>query len=91
MSYRPSPAFIAAQQALENLRQRPDNLTLLRFYALYKQATMGDAPAERPGITDIKGRYKHDAWTSLKDLPPLDAEQQYVALAEALSQQTSSF
>jgi acyl-CoA-binding protein len=90
MSYRPSPAFITAQHALENLRQRPDNLTLLRLYALYKQTTIGDAPLERPGITDIRGRFKHDAWTSLKGLPQREAEEQYIALAEALSQQTAS-
>lgn len=89
MSYSPTPAFAAAQQSVETLPQRPDNLTLLRLYALYKQTTLGDTNTQRPGMTDIKGRYKHDAWASLKGMPSPDAEREYVALAEALMQQSA--
>jgi len=34
----------------------------LTLYALYKQATLGDAQGSRPGILDQLGRAKWDAW-----------------------------
>ena len=40
----------------KNLPDRPDNPTLLSLYALYKQATQGDADGERPGFSDLVGR-----------------------------------
>ena len=53
------------EQALadsKNLPERPDNMTLLQIYALYKQASEGDASGKRPGFTDMVGRAKWDAW-----------------------------
>jgi acyl-CoA-binding protein len=63
-----------------NLPERPDNMTLLKIYALYKQASEGDATGERPGMTDMVGRFKWDAWDALKGTSKEDAMQQYVDL-----------
>ena len=40
--------FAQAQQDVNRLVERPDNDTMLKLYALYKQATQGDATGERP-------------------------------------------
>lgn len=76
--------FTAAAAAAQSLPRRPDNDTLLQLYALYKQATSGDASGSRPGFTDIVGRAKYDAWAKLKGTTKDKAMQDYVALVERL-------
>jgi diazepam-binding inhibitor (GABA receptor modulator, acyl-CoA-binding protein) len=76
--------FSAAAQAVQRLPQRPDNDTLLKLYALYKQATVGDASGSRPGFTDFAGRAKYDAWTKLKGTAKETAMQDYINLVERL-------
>jgi acyl-CoA-binding protein len=76
--------FIQAQADSKNLPERPDNMTLLKIYALFKQAANGDVSGERPGFTDMVGRAKYDAWERLKGTAQEDAMQQYVDLIEEL-------
>jgi len=76
--------FELALTESKNLPDRPDNMTLLKMYALYKQASIGDAVGERPGMTDMIGRAKWDAWDGLKGTPKETAMQQYVDLIEEL-------
>ena len=66
------------------LSERPDNPTLLKIYALYKQATVGDNEEKKPSFSDIVGRAKWDAWEKLKDTSTDDAKQQYIDLIESL-------
>jgi acyl-CoA-binding protein len=68
----------------KNLPERPDNMTLLKIYALFKQASSGDADGERPGFSDFIGRAKYDAWDALKGTSKEDAMQQYVDLIAEL-------
>ena len=68
----------------KNLPEKPDNMTLLQIYALYKQASGGDADGKRPGFTDMVGRAKWDAWNGLKGKSADDAMQEYVDLIESL-------
>ncbi|WP_151637142.1 acyl-CoA-binding protein [Noviherbaspirillum aerium] len=68
----------------KNLPERPDNMTLLKLYGLYKQASTGDADGNRPGFTDMIGRAKYDAWDALKGMSRDDAMQQYVDLITEL-------
>ena len=72
--------FAQAQLDSKNLSERPDNMTLLKIYALYKQASVGDASGERPGFTDMVGRAKFDAWDALKGTLKDEAMQQYIDL-----------
>ena len=72
--------FEAAQAASKALPERPDNMTLLEIYALYKQSTAGDAEGERPGFTDMVGRAKYDAWAGLKGTSKEEAMQKYIDL-----------
>ena len=76
--------FEQAQTESKNLSERPDNMTLLKIYALFKQASAGDADGKRPGFTDMVGRAKWDAWNEAKGKSPDDAMQQYVDLVESL-------
>ena len=76
--------FEAAVAESKNLSERPDNMTLLKIYALYKQATAGDVDGKRPGFTDMVGRAKWDAWNGVKGKGTDDAMQEYVDLIESL-------
>jgi acyl-CoA-binding protein len=77
--------FEAAVANSKNLSERPDNMTLLKLYALYKQASAGDNTEKKPGFTDMVGRAKWDAWNTLKGTSSADAMQQYIDLIESLS------
>ena len=77
-------AFDAAVKNSTALGERPDNATLLKIYALYKQATEGDNEAKKPSFTDMVGRAKWDAWEKLKDTSADDAKQQYIDLIASL-------
>lgn len=79
-------AFLQAQADSKNLSQRPDNMTLLKIYALFKQGSQGDVSGERPGMTDFVGRAKYDAWANLKGSEQQTAMQQYIDLIESLKQ-----
>jgi diazepam-binding inhibitor (GABA receptor modulating acyl-CoA-binding protein) len=75
------------QQAVtdsKKLPERPDNATMLKLYALFKQSTEGDVEGKRPGFTDMIGRAKWDAWNEIKGSSRDDAMQQYVSLVEDL-------
>ncbi|BDT57875.1 acyl-CoA-binding protein [Massilia varians] len=76
--------FAQAQAESKNLPERPDNMTLLKIYALYKQGANGDVSGERPGMTDFVNRAKYDAWAALKGTSQDDAMQQYIDLIEEL-------
>ena len=76
--------FRSAQERVKTLKTRPSNDTLLELYSLFKQATEGDVQGKRPGMLDLKGRAKYDAWAGRKGLGKEAAMQQYVALVERL-------
>jgi len=76
--------FEAAVAASKQLPEKPDNMTLLKIYALYKQATEGDVEGKRPGFTDMVGRAKYDAWAAVKSQSHDEAMQGYVDLIESL-------
>ena len=76
--------FDAAVAASKNLKDRPDNETMLKLYALYKQATSGDVEGRRPGFTDMVGRAKHDAWAATKGKTNDDAMRDYTKLVDSL-------
>ena len=77
--------FEAAVANSKNLSARPDNATLLKIYALYKQATAGDNTEKKPSFSDMVGRAKWDAWEKIKGTSADEAKQQYVDLITSLS------
>jgi diazepam-binding inhibitor (GABA receptor modulating acyl-CoA-binding protein) len=76
--------FEKAVAESKSLPARPDNQTLLKIYALFKQATDGDNTGKRPGFTDIVGRAKFDAWKGLEGTSNDQAMQNYIDLIESL-------
>jgi diazepam-binding inhibitor (GABA receptor modulating acyl-CoA-binding protein) len=76
--------FDKAVAESKTLPEKPDNMTLLKIYALYKQATAGDVEGKRPGFTDMVGRAKWAAWNELKGKGNDEAKREYVALIESL-------
>jgi acyl-CoA-binding protein len=76
--------FDKAVAESKKLPEKPDNATLLKIYALYKQASEGDVEGKLPGMTDFVGRAKYDAWAAVKGKAKNDAMQEYVDLIESL-------
>ena len=76
--------FAEAKGRVEQLTKRPTNDQLLDLYAFYKQATEGDVAGSRPGLLDLKGRAKFDAWSKAKGTAKDEAMKRYVALVDAL-------
>lgn len=76
--------FEAAVASSKNLSERPDNATLLKIYALYKQGSQGDNTEKKPGFGDMVGRAKWDAWNALKGKSQDEAMQQYIDLIASL-------
>jgi acyl-CoA-binding protein len=76
--------FEKAAADVQKLTKKPDNETLLKLYALYKQATSGDVNGPRPGAFDMVGQAKYTAWTKLKGVKQDAAMQQYISLAQNL-------
>ncbi len=56
------------------------NDVMLELYGLYKQSTSGDVSGSRPGMLDVKGRAKYDAWAKLKGKSKDAAMEAYIAL-----------
>ena len=77
-------SFEAAVKNSTSISERPDNATLLKIYALYKQATEGDNEAKKPSFTDMVARAKWDAWDKLSGTSLDEAKQQYIDLIESL-------
>src|SRR3954470_16441260 len=79
--------FEDAKARVEKLSSRPSNDQLLELYALYKQATEGDVKGSRPGMLDMKGRAKYDAWAKRQGLKSEEAKKKYVAAVDALEKE----
>jgi carboxylesterase len=86
--YPVAMADLAQQFADAQARIKPvtvPSATMLELYALFKQATFGDATGERPGILDVRGRAKYDAWAHKKGTTKDAAMQAYIALVAKLA------
>jgi diazepam-binding inhibitor (GABA receptor modulator, acyl-CoA-binding protein) len=76
--------FERAQKDVHSLSKKPSQADLLVLYANFKQATEGDAKGARPGMLNVTGRLKYDAWAKLAGTQRADAEAAYVAKVKAL-------
>jgi diazepam-binding inhibitor (GABA receptor modulating acyl-CoA-binding protein) len=77
-------AFEQALKDVKTLTKRPSNDDLLVLYALFKQGSEGDASGSRPGMLDMVGRAKYDAWAKLKGTSKDAAMQKYVDKVKSL-------
>ena len=76
--------FDKAAASAQKLPERPDNDTLLKLYALYKQGTEGDVKGDKPGFFDFVATAKYEAWGKLKGTSQEDAQKKYVDLVKKL-------
>jgi acyl-CoA-binding protein len=79
-----SKPFEAAAAAAKSLPHKPDNNTLLKLYALYKQGSSGDVSGDKPGFMDFVGSAKYEAWSKLAGMPEDQAQAQYIELVRKL-------
>ena len=77
-------AFEQAQKDIKTLTERPSNDDLLSLYALYKQGAEGDVSGKRPGMLDMVGRAKYDAWAKLEGMDADTAMQAYIDKVNSL-------
>lgn len=78
--------FSKATEAVQQLPEKPGNFTLLRLYALYKQATVGQAPTDGPSKLNFVERAKYDAWATLGNMNENAAKEQYIQQVNDLIQ-----
>lgn len=82
-------AFDAAVDQVQNAPSdgsfKPSNDYKLTMYALFKQATDGDVSGKKPGMLDVVGRAKYNAWEKLKGTSADDAMTQYIAEVEKVA------
>ena len=76
--------FEAAVKRVNGLAAAPPTSVMLELYGLYKQASAGDATGSRPGMMDVRGRAKFDAWASRKGMSRDDAMRAYIDRAAKL-------
>ena len=76
--------FAQAQEDVKTLTKRPSNEDFLALYSHFKQAEKGDVSGARPGMLDMVGRAKYDAWAKLKGMAGDKAMKAYVDKVAAL-------
>ncbi|KAK1124645.1 Acyl-CoA-binding protein like protein [Melipona quadrifasciata] len=76
--------FEQAAEAVKTLTKRPTDDEFLELYALFKQASMGNINTSRPGMLDLKGKAKWDAWKSKDGMSQNDAKEAYVKFVDTL-------
>ncbi len=68
----------------KSLTSRPDNDTLLRMYALFKQGSEGDVSGPPPGMFDFVASAKFQAWSKLEGTSSESAMKKYIDLIRSL-------
>ncbi|XP_029865288.1 acyl-CoA-binding domain-containing protein 7 isoform X4 [Aquila chrysaetos chrysaetos] len=76
--------FDGAAEDVKKLKTRPTDDELKELYGFYKQATVGDINIECPGMLDLKGKAKWEAWNLKKGLSKEDAMNAYISKAKAM-------
>ena len=76
--------FEQASIDIKALEQRPSDNDMLTLYALYKQATEGDASGDKPGFFDFVARAKYEAWEGLQGTGREEAMQRYIDKVRSL-------
>lgn len=83
--------FRQATAAVEGLREGLDGDTSLKLYALYQQATAGDASGPKPGFFEFADTARYEAWSRLRGMPHGEAQRRYVELVRRLPACASRF
>lgn len=76
--------FEQATEVVKTLTKRPTDDEFLELYALFKQASIGNINTSRPGMLDLKGKAKWDAWKSKDGMSQNDAKEAYIKFVDTL-------
>jgi acyl-CoA-binding protein len=76
--------FEQAAEAARALPEKPDDQTMLKLYALFKQGSSGDVSGAKPGFFDFVAAAKYEAWEQLRGKSPEEARDEYVELVRKL-------
>lgn len=76
--------FLNAVNSIKQVK-KVDTKTQLQLYGLYKQATIGDCNIKKPGIFDINGSAKYNAWNSCFSIPKSKAMSMYIHLVTTIT------
>ncbi|XP_033112537.1 acyl-CoA-binding protein-like [Anneissia japonica] len=85
-----SDTFLKAAEEVKQLPKQPTDQERLDVYGLYKQVTIGDVNTARPGMLDLTGKAKWDAWNALKGKTKESAETEYIQKVEELKKKYGS-
>lgn len=76
--------FDKAAEDVKKLSKEPSDDDKLKLYGLFKQVMVGDNGTSKPGMFDLKGKYKWDAWEANKGKTKEAARQEYIDLVKKL-------
>lgn len=79
----PSVEFCNAAEHVRNMKDL-DQPLMLRFYGLYKQATVGKCNISKPSFWDLVGKSKWESWKKLGDMSNKAAAIEYIKLVMEL-------
>ncbi|KAK3750192.1 hypothetical protein QZH41_015415, partial [Actinostola sp. cb2023] len=81
---RTSQEFDTAKERSTTLKDDPGNEAKLKLYALFKQATVGQCNAPKPGAFNFVEKVKWTAWSNLGSMTKDEAEKQYIQYVSEL-------
>ncbi|XP_041977368.1 acyl-CoA-binding protein homolog isoform X3 [Aricia agestis] len=76
--------FNQVAESVRKWKTKPGDSENLALYSLYKQATVGDVNINKPGMFDLKGKAKFEAWLGKKGTSKEDAQKAYIAKVDSL-------
>ncbi|XP_039095967.1 acyl-CoA-binding domain-containing protein 7 isoform X1 [Hyaena hyaena] len=76
--------FEKIAEDVKKMKTRPNDEELKDLYGLYKQSVVGDINIECPGMLDLKGKAKWEAWNLRKGMSKEDAMRAYIEKAKEL-------
>ncbi|CAL1611150.1 unnamed protein product [Knipowitschia caucasica] len=76
--------FSKMAEDVKKVKTRPSDQELLDLYGLYKQSIVGDVNIDKPGMMDVKGKAKWEAWNSHNGTSKDDAMSAYITLAKEI-------
>uniref|UniRef100_A0A670J0U7 ACB domain-containing protein n=2 Tax=Podarcis muralis TaxID=64176 RepID=A0A670J0U7_PODMU len=78
--------FNTVAEKVKKLKTKPTDDELKELYGLYKQSTVGNINIECPGMLDLKGKAKWEAWNQKKGMSKEDAMKAYISKANEMIQ-----
>ncbi|CAF0789638.1 unnamed protein product [Didymodactylos carnosus] len=79
-----SAEFNQAAEDVKKLSKTPTNEEKLQLYGWFKQVNFGDVNTAKPGMFDLEGKAKWDAWNKNKGMSKEEAEKNYIQLVKQL-------